>query len=69
MTNAIMNLMADVDVGDNNGVTPLIKATVGNHFGAAALLLDNGAELDKRDRIARWSALHQWVNSFLLVFG
>jgi tetratricopeptide (TPR) repeat protein len=55
------NRIADLDVRDDNGFSPLTLAVVGGHADAAQLLLDAGLAVDARDRFGK-TALH-WAAS------
>ncbi|XP_030643274.1 fibronectin type 3 and ankyrin repeat domains protein 1-like [Chanos chanos] len=67
---------ADVNIGDQNGKTPLMAAVVMNHEALVKLLLDSGADCDMKDKFgscaAKWAlACERQVNEnyFMNIFA
>ncbi len=61
----LVNAKADVNLGDPDGITPLIEAIINFHFDFAAFLLDRGADPNARDSRGR-SALYAAVDMHTL---
>jgi ankyrin repeat protein len=47
----------------DDGVTPLMWAAVKNQFRTASFLIDNGADVNLRDKPYGWTALMHAINS------
>lgn len=71
----MLEYKVDVDIADNDGETPLLKACQNGHLEIIKLLLENGAEVNKAKRngatplFAANSGGHNEVVEFLLSAG
>ncbi len=56
----LVDALADIDIRDNRGRTPLTLSIICGNLDVAEFLIENGASLDKRDK-ATWMPIHHAV--------